>query len=101
MTLLNRKKEDCEKRLGQKKSVKRSGEAFRLAAHGRLSGLFFILVFLFRFLIELIKEEQSHLIDEQWLNMGQWLSIPMILFGLILLMTGVRKEQEESIDLKV
>ncbi|MEM8728122.1 MAG: prolipoprotein diacylglyceryl transferase [Chlamydiota bacterium] len=68
---------------------------------GRLAGCFFVTIFSFRFLIEFIKEEQSRLVGEQWLTMGQWLSIPMILFGLILFITGVRKGREESIDLKV
>ncbi|MCB1072192.1 MAG: prolipoprotein diacylglyceryl transferase [Chlamydiia bacterium] len=67
---------------------------------GRLAGLFFVTTFSFRFLIEFVKEEQSHLVGEQWLTMGQWLSIPMVFFGLVLLTIRFRKEQEGSIDLK-
>ncbi|QVL57174.1 MAG: prolipoprotein diacylglyceryl transferase [Simkaniaceae bacterium] len=66
---------------------------------GRLSGLFFITTFSFRFFIEFVKEEQSHLLGEKFLTMGQWLSIPMVLFGAFL-MIRFRKEREESIDLK-
>lgn len=71
-----------------------------LKPKGRLAGLFFITTFSFRFFIEFVKEEQSHLLGQQLLTMGQWLSIPMILFG-VLLMIRFRKEQEESIDQKV
>jgi phosphatidylglycerol:prolipoprotein diacylglycerol transferase len=50
---------------------------------GRLTGLFLILVFAFRFLIEFIKVEQSvHLAPSSMLNMGQWLSLPFIALGL-------------------
>ncbi len=66
---------------------------------GRLAGLFFCTTFTFRFFVEFIKVEQSHLIGQQWLTMGQWLSIPMILFGAAL-MKRSRKEREGSIDLK-
>lgn len=51
---------------------------------GRLIGLFFVLVFSFRFFIEFFKEEQSSLmIQNSTLTMGQMLSIPAVLLGLI------------------
>lgn len=50
---------------------------------GKLTGLFLLLVFGFRFLIEFIKVEQStHHIE--YLTMGQWLSIPFFILGLYL-----------------
>lgn len=52
---------------------------------GILSGLFFILVFGFRFFIEFIKLPQSHFDETSFLNMGQILSLPFILVGLGLL----------------
>jgi prolipoprotein diacylglyceryl transferase len=52
-----------------------------LRREGRLVGLFLILAFLFRFFVEFIKTEQSHLLDTSWLTMGQILSIPAILLG--------------------
>ncbi len=53
-----------------------------LSSEGRLIGLFLILVFGFRFLIEFLKPEQSVLIDGSGiLNMGQLLSIPLIFLG--------------------
>jgi len=52
---------------------------FRL---GKTSGLFFMGTFGFRFLIEFFKLSQSHLMSGQtFLDMGQILSIPMILVG--------------------
>lgn len=48
---------------------------------GRLAALFFISIFTFRFFIEFLKEEQSFLMGGDLLNMGQWLSLPMILLG--------------------
>lgn len=52
---------------------------------GLLSGLFFVLVFASRFVIEFYKVHQSEVIDESFLQMGQYLSIPFIIAGLILL----------------
>ena len=53
---------------------------------GRLIGLFLVLVFGFRFLIEFLKVEQSFLLSKaSELTMGQWLSIPPILAGIFLL----------------
>lgn len=53
---------------------------------GRLTGLFLILVFGFRFLIEFLKVEQSvSLSAASCLTMGQWLSIPFVLLGVYLL----------------
>ena len=71
-----------------------------LASIGRLGGLFFITTFSCRFLIEFVKEEQSHGLKHLWLNTGQWLSIPLICFGFFLLIP-FHKGQKESIDLKV
>lgn len=51
---------------------------------GTLSGLFFIFVFGSRFFLEFLKEPQSP-IDSLGLQMGQYLSIPFVLFGVALL----------------
>lgn len=53
-----------------------------LMKEGMLAGLFFILVFGFRILVEFIKLEQSELLNSSWLNMGQILSIPLVLIGI-------------------
>lgn len=66
---------------------------------GRVAGLFFISIFTFRFFIEFLKEEQSHLMGHQFLTMGQWLSIPMILLG-IFFMKRSGEAQGEGVDPK-
>lgn len=48
---------------------------------GLIFGVFFIGIFLPRFLIEFIKNDQVAFEANMTLNMGQWLSIPFILLG--------------------
>ncbi len=52
---------------------------------GMLFGIFLVLVFGMRFLIEFIKEDQVAFEAGMFLNMGQWLSIPFVLGGIALL----------------
>jgi prolipoprotein diacylglyceryl transferase len=52
---------------------------------GRILGLAFVIAFTARFLIEFVKEEQVSFEQGMLLNMGQLLSIPFILIGLVLL----------------
>lgn len=52
---------------------------------GLLSGIFFVWIFTLRFFYEFLKEDQVAFEADMALNMGQWLSIPMVLFGLGLL----------------
>ena len=47
-------------------------------------GLFMILIFLSRFIIEFIKEDQEAFEGSLPLNMGQLLSIPLVVAGLVL-----------------
>ncbi len=56
---------------------------------GLISGLFLITIFSVRFFIEFIKESQVSFEDSMTLNMGQILSIPLVLLGVYLL---VRKK---------
>lgn len=49
---------------------------------GLIFGVFFIGIFLPRFLIEFIKNDQVAFESTMTLNMGQWLSIPFILIGI-------------------
>ncbi len=49
---------------------------------GIISGIFFIAVFGSRFFIEFIKAPQSQMIDESFLMMGQYLSIPFVFLGI-------------------
>jgi len=58
---------------------------------GMLVGVFFIMVFTARFLVEFIKEDQEAFEATMSLNMGQWLSIPFILAGITLIILSIRK----------
>lgn len=58
---------------------------------GLLFGLFLILVFGVRFLIEFIKEPQEGFEKSMTLNMGQLLSIPLIITGAILVYLAIKK----------
>lgn len=60
---------------------------------GMLSGLFFILVFGSRFFLEFLKVPQSAMIDESFLQTGQYLSIPVILAGVLLLLKSCKTKQ--------
>lgn len=58
---------------------------------GLIFGLFFILVFSFRFFVEFIKNEQVDFEKGMALNMGQILSIPIVIAGFILLWRSLTK----------
>ncbi len=57
---------------------------------GLLFGLFLLLVFGFRFAIEFLKADQVAFEAQLPLNMGQLLSVPLILIGLYFFARGVR-----------
>ena len=57
----------------------------RLRIHkGFYLGLCFFGIFIFRFFVEFIKENQISAENSMILNLGQWLSIPFIIAGLVL-----------------
>lgn len=58
---------------------------------GWMLGIFLILLFTIRFLVEFIKENQEAFEDGMTLNMGQWLSIPFILVGFYLVLRKNKK----------
>jgi phosphatidylglycerol:prolipoprotein diacylglycerol transferase len=61
---------------------------------GKLVGAFLLFYGLFRFGIEFIRESDSQLIgfvQATGLHMGQWLSLPMILGGLYLMLTAKKR----------
>lgn len=65
---------------------------------GFLGGFLFVTIFIARFVIEFFKENQSAFESGMLINMGQSLSIPMVLFGLALmtkslLFPGTAKKQ--------
>ena len=59
---------------------------------GFLFGLFMVLVFGFRFFVEFFKENQESFEQDMALNMGQWLSIPVVLIGLFFIWKSNKKE---------
>lgn len=63
---------------------------------GFLSGLFLILLFSARFLIEFVKGEQTDFEASMILKMGQILSIPCILGGMILVFMSVKKAKVQT-----
>lgn len=74
---------------------KRKGNSLK---EGTIIGLFMILVFGSRFLIEFLKSPQSLMIDETFLTTGQILSIPFVILGLSFLLYS-RKMRAEKITL--
>lgn len=57
---------------------------------GLLLGIFFIGIYGSRFFIEFVKEVQVSFEEGMTLNMGQWLSIPFVLFGIFLIVRSFR-----------
>lgn len=57
---------------------------------GLLLGLFFVLVFTFRFLIEFVKQRQASYEQNLPLSVGQFLSIPFVLFGAFLVWRALK-----------
>ena len=52
-----------------------------IVRHGALFGIFMVCVFGFRIFVEHFKENQEAFEDAMTLNMGQWLSVPMVAIG--------------------
>lgn len=59
---------------------------------GRVSGLFLVCYGVFRFAVEFVREPDAHLgyLAFGWVTMGQVLTMPMVLFGLWLLLRRVQ-----------
>ncbi len=64
---------------------------------GLLLGTFLALLFAGRFLVEFIKENQEPFEANMTFNMGQWLSIPFVVVGIILIVISMtRKVKADS-----
>lgn len=63
---------------------------------GRLFGIFLIVCFGLRFIYEYLKENQVTFEDKLPLNMGQILSIPLVLAGILILVHTYRKKNERT-----
>jgi phosphatidylglycerol---prolipoprotein diacylglyceryl transferase len=64
-------------------------------AHGTLLASFLIFYAMFRFVVEFVREPDAHIgyLAFDWLTMGQLLSVPMLLIGLVMLVAlGKRQE---------
>jgi len=59
--------------------------------NGFIFGIFLILLFGARFLIEYVKEPQVEFEKHMMLNMGQWLSLPFIVAGIVFLLYSYLK----------
>lgn len=64
--------------------------------NGFFFGLVLVLIFTARFLIEFIKEDQVGFEDGMTLNMGQLLSLPYILVGIMFMLYGLWKTKKLS-----
>ena len=62
---------------------------------GLITGVGIIIIFLFRFFVEFVKnvqvDEEYSMIETTGLNIGQWLSIPFVIWGLWLIINALRK----------
>ena len=66
---------------------------------GLIFGIFLIVIFGLRFLYEFLKENQVGFEDNLALNMGQWLSIPLVIAGIIItgyVLTNKREKISED-----
>jgi phosphatidylglycerol:prolipoprotein diacylglycerol transferase len=63
---------------------------------GRIFGLFVFILFSSRFLVEYLKVPQVDFENDMSLNMGQILSVPLIVAGLFILVKSYRKKGEIS-----
>lgn len=61
---------------------------------GFIFGIFMILVFGSRILIELLKNNQKEFEDGMILNMGQWLSIPFVILGIWCVWRALKRSKE-------
>ena len=58
---------------------------------GLLLGIFFVWVFGSRFIIEFVKNNQVAFEESMTLNMGQWLSVPFVLIGIVLIIYAMKR----------
>ena len=65
---------------------------------GRIFGMFMIALWSLRFVYEFLKENQVQFEDQLKLNMGQMLSIPLIIVGILVLVRSFKKPVTEIQD---
>lgn len=62
---------------------------------GLLTGIGFTSIFLARQFIEILKNPQEDFEADMMFNMGQWLSVPFVIFGIYLIIRALRKGKVE------
>ena len=67
-------------------------QSLYMVGWGLLIGTFLLIVFVTRFLLEFIKNDQEAFEAGHVLNMGQWLSIPFIVFAVWLVVRAFKRE---------
>jgi prolipoprotein diacylglyceryl transferase len=65
---------------------------------GLLLGVFFEIIFVTRFLLEFIKNDQEAFEAGHVLNMGQWLSLPFIALGIFLIIRAYKRPLSPVVD---
>jgi phosphatidylglycerol:prolipoprotein diacylglycerol transferase len=68
--------------------------------NGFIFGIFLILLFSARFIIEFFKENQETFENQMPINMGQILSIPFILSGILLILWRLKKQPDNQFAYK-
>ena len=64
--------------------------------NGTIFGYFLVGIFGSRFFIEFLKEDQTYFEEGMILNMGQILSIPLVVAGLYFIFTRIKREPEQT-----
>ena len=65
--------------------------------NGLLFGVFMICIFVTRIVLEFIKNDQEQFESNLWLNMGQLLSIPFVLWGIYLVIKSLKEGKQPAI----
>lgn len=63
-----------------------------------LLSLFAIIMFSVRFLVEFVKEDQSAFEADMMLNMGQWLSLPILIAGIVVMAWSLKQKPEPFVE---
>jgi prolipoprotein diacylglyceryltransferase len=63
---------------------------------GTIFGIFLVWLWTMRFLSEFLKENQEEFESKLPINMGQILSIPLIIAGIIIVFVVLRKKADEK-----
>lgn len=63
---------------------------------GFILGLMFVTLFSARFIIEFVKADQSDFEAGMVINMGQWLSIPFIIAGIVLIFLSFKQKNSDE-----